>query len=753
VSLGHPLRVLDLTDDLALGVARQFVGMGADVVRLEPRTSPDTPPAQALHWHLGSRVARLSEEEWDRTVRRLVPEADVVVESGPATRLRTPALRESDPSGWEGLVHVLLTPFGRTGPRSAWLADDTVASAAGGMAWLGGLPGEPPQPAPRRQAAQLAGTHAVIAAQLSLVARARTGRGQVAELSAQEVVAGTLETGAISWIHAATVPGRTGGVYGHVAHRVFATADGHVAGGWSGPDRMWTELLSWLEESGEAQDLSDPVWADPVHRWEHRDHVDAVVSDFVARRTTAEIAEEGRRRALPWAAVAQPRDLVDNPQLRDRGFLLDLTTEAGESVWDVGFAFRSPGAPSTPQLPRRTDADVIWRARDVAPILGGTAWRPPADLAPGTASLAGLRVLDLTWVLAGPYATKVMAEHGADVIKVESAHRQDPTRFSPSMRLRPGAGPDDSGYFINFNRNKRSLALNLRTPEGVELVQRLAAHADVVVENFAPGVLAKWGLDHPRLSTINPDVVLVSMAGVGATGPWRRAVTFADTLAAMSGLTHETGGDGPPQGLTFGLGDMVAANAALSATLDLLLAGRGGHVDLSQLEAMAAHLGEAALEHQLPTPPPTGLGPYVLRAPGNDRWLAVGATHADALATVLGEVDDPEAALAELSLRTPAADLAARLQAAGVPAYPVQDGRDLVEDDPQLLARSFFPSQQHPRAGAVRIEGLLHHLADTPGALSEPAPLLGEHTDEVLRELLDLTDDEITHLRDQGVLE
>ena len=193
--------------------------------------------------------------------------------------------------------------------------------------------------------------------------------------------------------------------------------------------------------------------------------------------------------------------------------------------------------------------------------------------------------------------TKILGEHGADIVKVESAHRQDPTRFAPSMRLRPNASADESGYFLNFNRNKRSLALNLRTADGRRLLRSLVPVVDVVVENFSPGVLDKWDLGYERMRQLNPDVVLVSMAGVGQTGPWRQAVTFADTLAAMSGLTHETGTDGrPPQGLTFGLGDMVAANAAALAALDRLYRGEGGHVDLSQLEAMAAQLGPAPVE-------------------------------------------------------------------------------------------------------------------------------------------------------------
>ncbi|MGW4801995.1 CaiB/BaiF CoA transferase family protein, partial [Nonomuraea sp. NPDC004297] len=403
---------------------------------------------------------------------------------------------------------------------------------------------------------------------------------------------------------------------------------------------------------------------------------------------------------------------------------------------------------------------------------------------PARRVLDGVRVLDLTWVLAGPYATKTLAEHGADVIKIESRHRQDPTRFAPSMRLRPDAGFDDSGYFLNYNRNKRSVALNLRTQEGLGILRRLVARCDIVVENFSPGVLARWELGYDRMAEINPGVILVSMAGVGQSGPWRDAVTFADTLAAMSGLTSETADPGEaPQGLTFGLGDMVAANAAVLATLDLVAAGRGGHVDLSQLEAMAATMGPAVLQARLPADLPADRrtaaqpnrhprmvphGVYPTR--GEDRWLALAVRDEEQWRRLarraglddlesagpqdrLREEDRIDAALAAWCARQDGADLAADLQSRGIAAAVVATGQDLVEHDPHLAERGFYPVLEHPIAGAVRHEGIVVRLSETPGALVTAAPLLGEHTDAVLEDLLGMAEAELARLREAGVLE
>ncbi|GAA0514844.1 CoA transferase [Paractinoplanes deccanensis] len=701
------MRVLDLTDELGAAAIRHLVGLGADVVRVPAARAGSR--ASELHWYSGVRVVA----DGPGLLDELAAEADVVVESGPRWSLR--GLTGEGGSRWPGRVHVVVTPFGLTGPRRDWLGGDLVTASAGGMTWLGGRPDGPPKPPPREFALQVAGAHAAIAAYVGLLDQAP----RLIDISVQQAVAATLETGAISWIHTGAVPVRSGGVYAHVAHRVFRAVDGYAAGGYSGSDRMWTDLLAWMDETGEAEDLTDEKYADAVFRWNARSHVDEVVTRFAARRTAAQLGEEGRKRALPWAEVSRADQLPGNPQLRSRDFFRTV-----DGLTDVGYPVRLP-------------AGVASRRR----------------------RLQGLRVLDLTWVLAGPYATRQLADFGADVIKVESRHRQDPTRFQPSMRLRPDATFDDGGYFMNFNRGKRSIAVNMRLAEGQELVRRLARECDVIIDNYSPGTMARWGLDHPSLSEANPELIAVSMSGVGQTGPWRNAVTFADTLAAMSGLTDETadpGGD--PQGLTFGLGDMVAANAAVLGVLAMLAEGRGGFVDLSQLESMAAAMGPAVLEHQLGAPP-TGATPsrphrVAHRAPhgvyparGEDRWVAI-AVEDDAqwrtlarrtgigdagltLAERKADEDRIDDALAAWTGARDADEIAETLQAAGVPAAVVATGEDLVERDPQLAVRGFYPVLCHPIAGEVRHEGGVF----TP-AVSRPAPLLGEHTSQILEELL-----------------
>ncbi len=191
-------------------------------------------------------------------------------------------------------------------------------------------------------------------------------------------MAATLETAAIAWIHAGRFPVRNGGVYEHVAHRIFAASDGFVAGGYSGSNRMWTDLLAWMVEEGEAADLVDEKWGDPLVRWQGRPHVDEVVARFVAKRAARAVAEEGRARALPWAEVVPPAQLTENPQLRDRQFFVSVEGAAPGVVEDAGFPWEAPA---------RAASGAAARAARDAGRLGLDAHRaarpprydPPAD--------------------------------------------------------------------------------------------------------------------------------------------------------------------------------------------------------------------------------------------------------------------------------------------------------------------------------------------------------------------------------------
>ena len=774
------LRVVELSSPFARFAGRLLVGLGFEVVLVEP---PDGDPSRREadgdafdHWHAGKRsvVLDTASPEGVTGLRRLLKGCDVLLDG-------TPDGAEAVAEGLDHLVHVRVTPFGLVGPRSGWHGTDLVVAALGGMLAQVGDPDGPPLHLPENQAEQLAGVGAAIGALLGLRAR-RRGPGQLIDVSAQACVAAALEAGTLAYLHEDRVPARPGRVHPLVPHGLFRAADGYLGGGLGGSPRMWDALLNWLREEEAEADLAEPRWQDPVERKRHQDHVFKVVQDFLGRWPKAAFAERAQARKLPWVAVDLPHELPDNPQLAARGFFTRVRTARGERT-DLGFPF------AFPEGRRITRLGVPGRGADQGLL---DEHRPAPAVAPATGpvrpALDGVRVLDLTWVLAGPYCTKILADHGADVIKVESAGRPDPTRFAPFMHLSRDAHPhpDTNGYFNEVNRNKRSIALDTRTADGVAVLRALIASCDVLVENFSSTVMTKLGLGYEALREINPRIVYVSMSGMGHTGPRNGWVSYAEGVSASSGLTGLTGwGPDDVVGVIYGHGDIVAGMQAALATVAALEhrdeTGRGQHVDLSQLEAITAQMGTSLLASSRTGRAPEPIGNThpswspqgVYRCLGADRWLAVsvrGDAEWAAVCELIGRPDLAadertrtaegrrresalvDGALAEWARIMPADAAAELLQARGVPAGAVQGGQDLVEHDPQLRARGFYGRLRHPVAGAFLHEGVPIRLTRTPGGLRTPAPVLGADTDTVLNEVGGLSPERIQELRDGGVL-
>ena len=805
------IRVVDLTDVAGAFFGRLMIGLGAEVIVVEPPggDSLREDPLAFAHFRAGARSVTLDLEDRsgrDR-LRALVATADVVVDSlAPGRRASLGLVDEELRGRHPGLISVSITPYGSSGPRSGWQGTALTAAAMGGMMTLCGDPDGPPLAPPREQAYHLASAHAAVGALAALHARRRTGRGQRVEVSIQEAVAATLEYGAIAFIHAGVIPRRSGSRHPYVPHRYFQARDGLVAGGLGGNPRMWQALVGWMQETGRAADLADPRWSDEKGRLAERDHVFAVIEAFTRGFAKADFFQAAQRRRLPWAPVDGPRDVAENPHLAARGFFVETAMTDGRVLRDVGFAFPFPRGrrPTRLAVPAPGQDDVAafvprpaaTKDRSGASSIGLAnrgAWEvrpapPKQAISTPRGALDGVRVLDLTWVLAGPYATRLLADHGAEVIKVESRHRPDPTRFARMLFLsrHPTLDPDRNGYFNNYNRNKRSVALNLNVAAGRELLARLIAHADVVIENFSPRVLAGWGLGYDKLRAIRSDVVLVSMSGLGHTGPWRDYLTYADALAALSGLAAQAAFPGrEPVGTTFGLGDMIAglhaAIGALAALEHRAATGEGQHVDLSQVEAVATHTGTSLLEVAAgPAPEPRGnrhpaMAPHgVFPCRGDERWIAIAVTGDDAwraLCTVMGRPalatdgrfatararkdheDALEAVVGAWTRGRDAGTLAEELQARGIAAGVVQDARDLVEHDRHLRARGYWESVEHPVAGRFDHEGVVARLSGTPGRVWTPAPTLGQHTRLTLAKLLGLSDTEISRYATEGALE
>ncbi len=404
-------------------------------------------------------------------------------------------------------------------------------------------------------------------------------------------------------------------------------------------------------------------------------------------------------------------------------------------------------------------------------------------------ALAGLRVLDLSRVLAGPWAGQMLADLGADVVKVERPGAGDDTRAwgPPWLADADGRPGHESAYFLCANRNKRSVTLDLAAPEGQALVRRLAVEADVVLENFKAGGLTQYGLDYASLSALNPRLVYCSITGFGQTGPYAARPGYDFLIQGMGGLMSITGrADGEagagPQKVGVALTDVMTGLHAAIAVLAALSArertGRGQHIDLALLDVQIACLANQATSYLVGGQPPRRMGnahpsivPYqdfptadgdMIVAVGNDGQFA-------RLAEALGHaewarderfVSNPQRVahrgvliplLRQATVMRTTAEWIRVLEAAGVPCGPI-NRLDQVFDDPQVRARGM--RVELPHASGVAAAGVANpiRLSETPVAYRQAPPLLGAHTGEVLGEWLGLGAGEVEALRGRGVL-
>ena len=392
--------------------------------------------------------------------------------------------------------------------------------------------------------------------------------------------------------------------------------------------------------------------------------------------------------------------------------------------------------------------------------------------------LEGLTVLDLTRVLAGPYCTRLLGDLGARVIKIERPGDGDDQRKS-YFQLEQGRR-DQSSYFIRVNAGKESVAVDMAKPDGRAIVLDLARHADVMVENFMPGVVAKLGVDYESVKPVKPDIVYCSISGFGQTGPWRSRQAFAHIINAISGLMHLDQGDEPaPRSSNLQAADVLAANHAATAILAAIIrkgrTGRGAHLDVSMLEALVgadsvtyASVLNGGGEQGSPRP-----GMIVARV--GDRYVAMQFVGADALwPRMLGlmgrpELDrDPRFDTSEkrrtnwrllrpivdewLATFPSSAEAPRAMAEERIPCAPVLRPAEVVASA-HLAERRFFPAVPHPACGAVRVTGSPYHLDGAPvGPRHGAAYRVGEHTRPVLRDVLQYPDERVDELLRAGVI-
>jgi crotonobetainyl-CoA:carnitine CoA-transferase CaiB-like acyl-CoA transferase len=790
------VRVLDLTDEIAVLGGRLLAAIGADVLRPEPPGGDGVrrrPPivdggdrggrTSLAHvtYNSGKRSIVVDcSRAGDEQIVQLAAAADIVLLSRDSTYVGAFERRGRDfATAHPGCAFVVVEPF-PSGAFGGWQATDLVLSAMGGFAWLCGELAGPPEHPKGQMAFAYTGAAAALAGMAGLISRERTGRAGWFELTGQEAVAfSTFQSGdpnPLCWY--GTVPGR--GDWTQTAQRALHQCrDGR----WCTFVMLgahFDQLAGWLSEAGVSDDFLSEAWLDRDYYLEHQPDLTAAIGELCRRYDRDDVVRLGQLRRLMVMPVTTVHELLADAQLDERQMLVPTATATG--------SIRLPRAPavfSLSAVPPPRPAPALGEHTPAA----ADEWLRPR--VPGIAvgdgqgrrlPLEGLRVADFSWMLAAPIATRFLADLGADVIRIESHARRDMTRE---------IGPQPPGYFSldtnstqhHASSNKRSIALDLNHPEAVALAREIISRSDVVFENFTPGTMAKWGLEPQSLLREWPGLVVVSQPAVGYTGPHRTWGAIGNGVAGYGGINMLTGF---PHNPPFGVGPIVADFAAPLFSATALLAalhyrwktGRGQHVDCGMLEATLWLLDVAFAEAQVTRSDPARSGnrsawmsPHgIFPSAGDEAWVAIAVRSDDEwvrTAEVLGQPalardprfatfparkeheDELEALVAQLTRGRDRWELSQALQRAGVPAGPVEHVGDHLKCDAGMAGR--FSSISHPYG----FEFLIQTQFIRPEGEVVPnrrAPMIGEHSEAILRDLLDQSQEEITELVIKGIL-
>ncbi|HEY7167965.1 MAG TPA: CoA transferase [Candidatus Binatia bacterium] len=800
-------KALDLTTLSGQLCGRILADLGMEVIKIEP---PGGDPVRKLapfvnspagsemsttfaHLNAGkkSRVLDLGREEDRGKLKDLVKTADVVLESFHPGELEGKGLGYDSLAAINpGIVMASITAFGQTGPKKNFAYNDLVALAESGFLYVSGDPSLPPCRPPETQAYYFASLFAAAGVLAALYRRERTGRGDHVDTSMQETLA-THEHIIRLWANEKTILKRAGSQHGSVAPaKIFKCRDGYVY--LYVTRQHWKLFLSLWKDHPATFDAPD--WLNNLYRRAHADELNPAVEAFVGKFTMAEITDFLQSKGIPCVPVNTPLGFANDEHVKSRGFITPVEHAGFGTAQQPAMPFvidgGRPPIGSAPVLNGDASAPgqlgEISRERIVIPNESERSRISPSgrnDKEDGTGNgpLDGMRIVSFDHVLAGPYGTTILAELGADVIKIESSKGgMDPFRFFGT-----GEDPNVSPRFLEFNRNKRSFTVNLKHPQGQGVLHDLVAKADVVLDNYSVDVVDRIGLGYEQLRKVNPDIINLRMPGLGTTGPKRHFSTVGVNITAFTGLTYmwnHPGVTNPPIGAQLVFPDYVSgvlcAIIVISGVLYRDRQHKGAFIDLAQSEATAFMLGANLIEAiaNRKDPEPVGNASFAV-APhdcfpcqGEDRWCVIVAETEDQwqrLAAIVGLTHDARfrtnadrlnncaalnAAIAAWTKGKDAFAVRDQLQNAGVPAGVVQTGEDLTSD-PQLNSRGFIVTVDNPRLGKVVLPSFPLHFANSRLTRRWEFPVLGRDTEAVLRDVVGYGAKRIEELRTSGALE
>ena len=794
------IRVLDLSTRLAEATGKTLADLGAEVIKVEPPGGCDartTPPfaqdGRSLFWEawgLGkhSVVCDIDTPEGQRQLRTLAASADILVESFAPGHLAEHGLGPRDLAAVNpALIYVSVTPFGAGTPDATAAMTDLTLSAAGGLLAMQGDHDRVPTPVGYPETSFLGAMQAAADAVMALGERHRSGLGQHLDCSIQAAVMWSLMSITSYAALGQDFPGRGDDradvtrpeiVPGVPMPVIEPCADGYVGMALVLGDqgnRGMKSLMAWVIEEGALDDdLTEVVWDKWLEmlgdKTMHPGDAAVAIRDllaFIKTKTQAEIQERAVAGKMLVAPCYTTAHLAADPQLAAR----DYWVEVDGAVHAGPFARMS----ATP-IAYRHPSPALGQHQNLLDDLAAPAPSAKTPATPRGPLFEGLKVADLSWIAAGPLVSKDLANLGATVVRVETEARLDTLRWIPPHL--PHASPMSAGHpMANMNQSKLGLGLNFTIPEAKAVIDRMIEWADVVVENYTPGTADRLGFGYEHVRALNPGAVMLSSCMRGQTGPEARHTGFGLHGACLAGFAAVTGWPDRPPHVPWGAyTDFISPRYALSAVGAALhhrnRTGQGQYIDLSQIEASIHFLAPLVLEYR-----DTGrvrgraglsserAAPHgVYRTAGIERFCAV-AVETDeqweALCSAVPELHKVGDRRAELAAADEilAAWLSSRdgftaaqeLRAAGVPAYVALRASDFYAD-PNLVAREFFIELEHSAIGTMTFDGPVTLFSATPTRPWRAGPLVGEHTQQVMSELLGFSEEEITALAATGAL-
>ncbi len=782
------IRVIDLTQDIAGSYCTKLAaGFGAEVIKVEPPETGDkmrgvgpfcngneglesSIPFLWLNTGKKSITLDLQTDEGIETLKKLIERADVLVESfSPGVMADLGLDYDSLDAINPLLVVASISNFGQTGPYRNYEAEEIQTYAMSGGMYVSGDPDRVPLTCGPAVTQYSAGLHAYTAILMSLFQRARTGHGRYVDVSAMECGLENIENSLTTHLHTGKVARR--GPHTFAPWGLHRCRDGYAAVACA-PFRRWTKGAELFEEPRLLREKLRHVRG----RVEHRDEVNACVEPWLANHTKKEVFEAGIQRDLAFGFLADFDEVLQSPQHSVRDFFVEIEHPAVGRYKYCGAPFkmsrtpwRSARSPLLGEHNQTVHASVETSRNEV---------RPSSALATTSMPLDGIRVLDMTHAWSGPHCTRILADFGAEVIRVEYTKRLCLFRAGQKKAEVYNNQP----IWFQLNRNKYSITLDLKEEKDREIYTDLVRQSDVVVENGRGGVMERLGLAYDNLIEINPDLIVLSMAAYGKTGPYAAYPAYGAVLEVMSGIQNLTGYGQDDRPYRFPEMDVIngigGAAAVMTALLHRQQTGCGQHIDLSQMELPThALIGEHLLEYAINNKHALPMGNRhrhfaprgCYRCQGEDKWVTLTvrseqewARFCEALDRLEWKTDKRFSSVAARRANHDELDQLIEkwtgtrthyeamqiLQSHRVPAGAVLDVADIAGDQ-HLRSRGYFTNSV---GGSDKLfMGMPFRLSRSGGKVRWRGPDLGEHNTLVLRERLGRAEDPIEPVREEEI--